>query len=294
MATSKGAKGWLIATAALLIAGFTATALAEVAIPPLQARVTDLTGTLNQQQKTALEARLAQFEAKKGAQIGILVLPSTKPEEIEQFAVRVQEAWQLGRAGVDDGVLLVVAKDDRAVRIEVGYGLEGVLPDAIAKRIIEDDIIPRFRNGDFYAGIDAGLTRVMGVIEGEPLPPPRRKTVSQARTGLDWLFPAFVLLLIGRRLLTAVFGRFGGASVSSAILGMIAWIVVGSLFVALLVGVLVFAFSLSSGIPGGRFYRPSGGGWSAGRGGSLRGGWSSGGFGGGGGLSGGGGASGRW
>ncbi len=294
MATSKGAKGWLIATAALLIAGFTATALAEVAIPPLQARVTDLTGTLNQKQQSALEQKLAQFEAQKGAQIGILVLSSTKPEEIEQFAVRVQEVWQLGRAGVDDGVLLVVAKDDRAVRIEVGYGLEGVLPDAIAKRIIEDDIIPWFRNGDFYAGIDAGLTRVIGVIEGEPLPPPRKKTVSQARTGLDWLFPAFVLLLIGRRLLTAVFGRFGGASVSSAILGMIAWIVVGSLFVALLVGVLVFAFSLSSGIPGGRFYRPSGGGWSAGRGGSLRGGWSSGGFGGGGGLSGGGGASGRW
>ncbi len=132
MATSKGAKGWLIATAALLIAGFTATALAEVAIPPLRARVTDLTGTLNQQQQSALEQKLAQFESQKGAQIGILVLPSTKPEEIEQFAVRVQEAWQLGRAGVDDGVLLVVAKDDRAVRIEVGYGLEGVLPDAIA------------------------------------------------------------------------------------------------------------------------------------------------------------------
>ncbi len=284
----------MIATAALLIAGYAATALAEVAIPPLRARVTDLTGTLNQKQQSALEQKLAQFEAQKGAQIGILVLSSTKPEEIEQFAVRVQEVWQLGRAGVDDGVLLVVAKDDRAVRIEVGYGLEGVLPDAIAKRIIEDDIIPWFRNGDFYAGIDAGLTRVIGVIEGEPLPPPRRKTVSQARTGLDWLFPAFVLLLIGRRLLTAVFGRFGGASLSGAILGMIAWIVVGSLFIALLVGVLVFAFSLSTGIPGGRFYRPSGGGWSAGRGGSLRGGWSSGGFGGGGGLSGGGGASGRW
>ncbi|UCD68584.1 MAG: YgcG family protein [Betaproteobacteria bacterium] len=272
-------------------------AIAEVAVPALSARVTDLAQTLTDEQRSQLESRLTQFEAQKGAQVGVLILPTTKPETIEQYAVRVQEEWQLGRAGVDDGVLLVVASEDRTVRIEVGYGLEGALPDAIAKRIIEEDIIPQFRNGDVYAGISAGVTRMMAVIEGEPLPPPQRKgRASQARINLDWLFPAFVLLLIGRQLLTAVFGRFVGAGLSGAMLGIIAWLVVGSLFVALLVAFLVFVFSLSSGIPGRRFYRPWGGGWSSGRGSSR--GWSSGvfggGFGGGGGFSGGGGASGRW
>jgi uncharacterized protein len=290
-----------LATAAALLATLQAgeTASAEVPIPALSARVTDLTQTLNREQRSHLESRLAQFEAQKGAQIGVLMLPTTKPETIEQYALRVAEQWQLGRAGIDDGVLLVVAKDDRALRIEVAYGLEGVLPDAIAKRIIEEDVVPQFRSGDYYAGISAGVTRMMSVIEGEPLPPPSRQSrASQARMNLDWLFPAFVLLLVGRQILTAVFGRFVGAGLSGALLGMIAWMVVGSLFVALLVGLLVFSFSLFTGIPGGRFHRPWGGGWSSRHAGSSRGGWSSGGFGGGfgggGGTFGGGGASGRW
>ncbi len=159
----------LFATASLF-AGF---ASADVAVPPLKARVTDLTGTLNAQQVEALEHTLAEFESRKGAQIALLMLPTTQPETIEQYAVRVEEAWKLGRKGVDDSVLLVVAKDDRRLRFEVGYGLEGALPDAGAKRIIEEDIAPRFKQGDFYGGIRVGLDRVMRVIEGEPLPAPR-------------------------------------------------------------------------------------------------------------------------
>src|SRR2546421_10157897 len=136
-------------------------------IPPLKARVTDLTGTLNAQQKSALEQSLAEFEARKGAQLAVLMLPSTQPETIEQYAVRVEEAWKLGRKGVDDSVLLVIAKDDRKLKIETGYGLEGILPDAVAKRIIEDDIVPRFKAGDFYGGIRAGMDRLMRLVEGE-------------------------------------------------------------------------------------------------------------------------------
>ncbi len=282
-----------MAAAALLVASVSATAAAEVAVPPLQARVTDLTGTLSQQQQAALEQELARFEARKGAQIGVLLLPTTEPEAIEQYAVRVQEQWQLGRKGVDDGVLLVVAKEDRALWIEVGYGLEGVLPDAIAKRIIEEDITPEFRRGDFYAGIRAGIERMIRVIEGEPLPPPRNSSTSRSRVNLDWLFPAFLMLMMGRRLVAAMFGRFVGAGLTGTLVGLLAWLVIGSVLIAAVVGVFAFVFSLFAGVSGGRVYP----GWGGGR--SSRGGWSSGGLGGGGfrgggGLSGGGGAGGRW
>src|SRR5574340_257920 len=143
---------------ALLLTG---AAQAEVAVPPLATRVTDLTATLDAQQIQTLQARLAAFEAKKGAQLAVLLIPTTQPETIEQFGMRVAEAWKLGRKGVDDGALLLVAKDDRALRIEVGYGLEGALNDATAKRIIAEIITPFFRRGEFYAGIDAG-TAAMG------------------------------------------------------------------------------------------------------------------------------------
>lgn len=152
-----------------------APARAEVAVPPLQSRVTDLTATLSPSRKQALEQKLAAFEARKGSQVAVLIVPSTKPETIEQYGIRVAEQWKLGRKGVDDGALLLVAKEDRALRIEVGYGLEGPLPDATAKRIIEEVIVPRFRSGDFEGGVDAGTDAVIKVIEGEPLPaPPRR------------------------------------------------------------------------------------------------------------------------
>ena len=272
------------------LAGIIDSAAAEVAVPPLKARVTDLTGTLTREQEASLEQELAQFEARKGAQIGVLLLPTTKPEAIEQFAVRVQEVWRLGRKGIDDGVLLVVARDDRALRIEVGYGLEGVLPDAIAKRIIEEDITPPFRQGDFYAGISAGITRIMNVIDGEPLPPPRQGKPAGEPSRLNWLFPAFMMLMIGRGLANALFGRLIGSGVTGGVLGWLVWMFAGSLLAAIAVGVVAFLFSMASGVSGGRMPRgwgggfPSSGGWSSGGGG----------FRGGGGFSGGGGASGRW
>ncbi|MFO1430431.1 MAG: YgcG family protein [Candidatus Competibacteraceae bacterium] len=172
----------------LLLAG--AGAWADVAVPPLTARVTDLAGLLTPAQRTALESRLQAFEAAKGSQIAVLIVPTTRPETVEQYALRVAEAWKLGRKGVDDGALLLVAKDDRTLRIEVGYGLEGVLNDATAKRITNEIIVPAFKQGRFYEGIDAGVERMIRVIEGEPLPPPT-KAESQGESQSD-LFPLVI------------------------------------------------------------------------------------------------------
>ncbi|MBL8491613.1 MAG: TPM domain-containing protein, partial [Rhodocyclaceae bacterium] len=138
----------------------------SVAIPRLAARVTDLTGTLTAEQRASVEAELAAFESRKGAQIAVLMLPTTGPEPIEAFGIRLAETWKIGRKGIDDGVILIVAKDDRRLRIEVGYGLEGALNDATAKRIVSDTITPAFRQGDFAGGITAGLRAVMAVIDG--------------------------------------------------------------------------------------------------------------------------------
>ena len=143
---------WLSCLLVLLWGGVT-IANAEVVIPPLKSRVTDLTHTLSTQESNQLEQQLAQFEASKGSQVALLIVPTTQPETIEQYAIRVVDAWKLGRKGIDDGVLLLVAKNDRALRIEVGYGLEGILPDALAKRIIEETIVPAFRQGNFFGGL---------------------------------------------------------------------------------------------------------------------------------------------
>ena len=151
---------------ALLLSG---AAHADVAVPPLTQRVTDLAATLDAQQTQALESRLAEFEANKGAQLAVLIVPTTQPETIEQFGIRVVEAWKLGRKGVDDGALLLVAKDDHTLRIEVGYGLEGVLNDATAHRIVDEIIVPHFKRGEFYSGVESGVTAMMRVIDGEPL-----------------------------------------------------------------------------------------------------------------------------
>ncbi len=284
----------LFFAAALLFSVWSAAA--EVAVPPLKARVTDLTGTLSAGQRAALEQKLAAFEARKGSQIAVLLVPSTRPETVEQYSVRAAEAWKLGRKGVDDGILLLFAMQDRTVRIEVGYGLEGALPDARAKRIVEDYIVPRFRQGDFHGGIEAGVDGVIRVIDGEPLPPapnarsPGRSPVS----GLENLlfFGLFLVFVIGG-VLRAVLGRIGGSGVVGIIAVVAAWMMAGSLLVAVLIGIVLFVISLFGGVAsahggrsGGRY---SGGGWSSGGGGS-----SGGGFSGGGGGFGGGGASGRW
>ncbi len=163
----------------LLIAALPAWPLhAEVSVPPLKTRVTDLTGTLKADQREALEAKLASFENRKGSQVAVLMVPTTQPEAIEQYSIRVAEQWKLGRKGVDDGILLLIAKNDRKMRLEVGRGLEGAIPDAIAKRIVSDVIAPRFKEEDFYGGIIAGVDRILRTIEGEPLPPPKVRQAS--------------------------------------------------------------------------------------------------------------------
>jgi uncharacterized protein len=278
----------------LAACAFAALAAADVPVPPLKARVTDLTGTLAAAQGAALEQKLAAFEARKGSQIAVLIVPSTQPETVEQYAVRVEEAWKLGRKGVDDGVLLLVAKNDRRLRIEVGYGLEGALNDATAKRIIDEDITPRFKQGDFYAGISAGVDRVIRVIDGEPLPAPhRRDSGSGLFKHLDWIFPALMILMVVQGIARAVFGRFLGSALVSSAAGFMVWVIAGSVIAAAVIGALAFLVSLFAGsLPSGRgsgWISGSGGGWSSG-GGDLGGG----GFSGGGGGSGGGGASGSW
>lgn len=280
------------AQAFLLVLLFVAgAALADVAVPPLAAHVTDLTNTLDSTQRQELEARLTQFEAKKGTQIAVLLVPTTAPETIEQYGIRVAETWKLGRKGVDDGALLLISRDDRALRIEVGYGLEGALNDATAKRIIAEFIVPHFRRGDFYGGITAGITRMLAVIEGEPLPPPRERGTASGNFN-DYeslLFIGFMLVMVVGGVLRALLGRLPAAAIIGTVAGVLAWLIVAPFLVAAIIGVIAFFFTLAGG---GRGNWGGRGGLGGGYGG---GGWSGGGgFGGGGGGFGGGGASGRW
>ncbi|HRX90315.1 MAG TPA: YgcG family protein, partial [Steroidobacteraceae bacterium] len=248
---------WLIAPLVL--------AQGLVAIPAYEARVIDLTGTLTAEQQGALEGRLAEFEARKGSQIAVLMLPSTKPEDIAQFGIRLADAWKPGRAKVDDGAILIVAKDDRRLRIEVGYGLEGVLPDATSKRIIEETIKPLFKQNDFYGGISAGLDRMMQVVDGEPLPPP---DPSWERTGsiLELLPFLFVAVLIGSVILRSIFGRALGSLLTGGATGMLVWLVSSILGISIAAGLLALFFSLvMSSLGGGRWSSsPHRGGWRGG------------------------------
>ena len=284
----------LKAFAFAVLLGISSLANSQTAIPPV-ARVTDQTGTLTAEQKASLERMLEEFEKKKGSQIAVVMVPTTEPEAIEQYALRVAEQWKLGRKGVDDGALLVVAKNDRALRIEVGYGLEGALNDATAKRIVAEVITPRFREGDFYGGINAGVDRMIRVIDGEPLPEPSRGAARAPSGGLFELLPMLLVgaLVIGG-MLRAMLGRALGSVATGGAVGFLAWLLAGTLAIGLVAGVVAFLFTLIGGfgrrgglgVPG--YYGGGRGGWG---GGGFRGG---GGFGGGGGGFGGGGASGRW
>src|SRR4030088_1219162 len=147
-------------------------AFADVAVPPLSGRVVDQTGTLSSGDIASLTQTLKALEARKGSQVAVLIVPTTAPETIEQYSIRVAAAWKIGRKKIDDAALVVVAKDDRKLRIEVGYGLEGSLNDVTAKRIIDEVITPKFRSGDFAGGISAGVDRIIRVIDGEKLPAP--------------------------------------------------------------------------------------------------------------------------
>ena len=278
----------LMITALLLSAP---SAGADVAVPPLKSRIIDLTETLPTDLTAELEQRLASFEAKKGSQLAVLIVPTTQPETIEQYSIRVVESWKLGRKGVDDGVLLLIAKNDRTLRIEVGYGLEGTLPDAMAKRIIEEIIAPKFRQGNFAGGVVAGVERIINAIDGEPSPPPHFKPGGNSVSGMSAVLENIVPILIGLvvfgKVLQSMFGRLIGATVMSTVAGFIGWLFFSSLIVALFISLLIFFLSLFSNTGGG-IYRGGRGDWS---GGNFGGGGD---FGGGGGGFGGGGASGRW
>jgi uncharacterized protein len=277
--------------AVLVFAACLGAARAEVPVPPLKARVTDLTGTLDAQQKNELESRIAAFESRRGSQIAVLLLPTTKPEEIEQYSIRVAEAWKIGRKRVDDGLILVVAKDDRRLRIEVGYGLEGVIPDSVAKRVIDERITPRFRDGDFYGGVRDGVEQLIKLAEGEKLPPPQASARGDRFApgdALSYIVPAIMLAVIAGAILKAMLGRFPGSVAAGAALGLIAWLMfgIGIAALAALIGFLLSFTNTGSG-RGGSWSSGSGGSWG---GGSSGGSWS----GGGGGGFGGGGSSGRW
>lgn len=277
---------WRRRTLGLLLGIVCAWVLADVAVPPLHSYVTDLTGTLTSQQRESLEQSLQVYATQKGSQIAVLLVPTTAPETIEQYSIRVVDAWKLGRKGVDDGVLLLVATQDHALRIEVGYGLEGAIPDAVANRVIDEIMVPYFKRGDYFGGIQAGVHQLMRLIQGEPLPAPSHRDTSWE--GMQsWLPVMLMATVVGGFILRAAFGRLLGAGLTAGIAGVIGWLLFGSLLFGILIGAFVFVFVVGGGMgrpPGyGGWGYPSGGGWGGG-----------GGISGGGGGFGGGGASGRW
>jgi uncharacterized protein len=289
----------LAAFALFWILGLGATAAAQdlQPIPKLAARITDLTGTLTADQQNSLEQQLAAFEAAKGSQIAVLIVPTTEPEDIAQYSIRVFDQWKLGRKNVDDGALLLVAKNDRRVRIEPARGLEGVLTDSICNRIISETIRPAFKEGNFYGGIEQGLDQMMKLIQGEPLPPPEPAWQGNRHNGGSAFPQLLFAVLFGSVILRRIFGRTVGAALTGVGAGALVYLGGYALLLAGLAGIAGFVFTLLMGLAGG------GSGWASrggGFGGGLGGGFGGGGFGGGGGFSGGGGmssgggASGSW
>jgi uncharacterized protein len=285
-------------------------ASADVAVPPLSGRVVDQTGTLSSSDISSLTQTLKDFEARKGSQIAVLIVPTTAPEAIEQYSIRVAEAWKIGRKKIDDGAILLVAKDDHKLRIEVGYGLEGALTDVTARRIIDEVITPKFRSGDFAGGISDGVARIIGVVDGEPLPAPAPQA-SHGSNSDDWisflnplnpftLFGLYIVSTVMRRLL----GRLIGSVAAGGLIGGLVWYLLGSITFAAILGAILsvitfFADNILAASQNASRQSGRGGGWSGGSS-SGGGGWSSGssssggGFSGGGGSFGGGGASGSW
>lgn len=272
------------------------------AVPPLNGRVIDQTSTLTAPQQQALEGKLASLETRLGTQLVVLMVPSTQPEDIATYAQRVGEAWKIGRREVGDGLLLVVAKNDRRVRIEVAKSLEGAVPDLAAKQIIDRAITPAFKAGDFAGGLNQAVDQLAARVQGEHLPLPNASD-SPARGGdqggFDWndlgVFLFIGVPLVGG-LLSAMLGRKAGSLTSGLVAGGLGWWATTSTLVGLGVGLLstVVVAAMAGGASrgrGGPFI--GGGGW--GGGGGFGGGGSGGGFSsGGGGDFGGGGASGDW
>ncbi len=303
----------LFRTLILLVAvtGFApAMAQQEVAIPQLTARVTDTTGTLDQGQKAALESKLQALEEKKGAQVFVLMVPTVQPDTVEGYSRRVFDAWKVGRAKVDDGILFLIAKNDRRMRLEVGYGLEGAVPDALASRIINDYVAPHFKEDDYAGGVNAGVTALVSLIENEALPAPEKKAQAGGEEFDEGLFGALGPMLMFGFFLIAFFPPVISAVAAGvmlfAITGNIVWAGLAAIAALVVSGIArkivprgaVRGARRNGAILGGGL-GGLGGGFGAGRGGRGGGGFGGGGFGGGfggggGGSSGGGGASGGW
>jgi uncharacterized protein len=272
-------------------------AMADVAVPPLTGRVVDKTATLSSSDIASLDQTLKDFEAKKGSQIAVLIVPTTQPETIEQYSLRVAEAWKIGRKKIDDGAILVVAKDDRKLRIEVGYGLEGALTDVTARRIIDEVITPKFRSGDFAGGISDGVNRIIRVVDGEPLPAPvKPRQDTGLLSDIDPFNPFLIVaVIVVGGILRGVLGRLFGSLATGGLVAALFWFIAASLALSAIGGIIAFIVTLigdammsSGGVGRGGGWVSSGGGFS---GGSSS---SGGGFSGGGGSFGGGGASGSW
>ncbi len=313
-----GAAVWRVFVAALtalcLNMAFMAAVWAQglLPVPALTARVIDETGTLSAAEVQSLDAKLAQFEQRKGSQIVVLMVPATAPEDIAAFANRVANSWKIGRREVGDGVLVIVAKDERRMRIEVAKTLEGAVPDLAAARIVDQQMKPAFRSGDFAGGLDAAADALIARIEGEalPVPTPQGRHQKDELLDVDWEDLAVFLffgVLVGGPVLRGLLGNKLGPLATGGLAGVAVFIVTTSLVVAALAAVAALLFTFFTGLRlGGGSMRPGGfghtGGWAGGAGmGGWSGGGSGGGFGGGGGFSsggggdfGGGGASGDW
>ena len=285
-----------------------AAAQGVLPVPDLTARVIDQTGTLDAVQVKGLDEKLAAFEQRKGTQIVLLLVPTTQPEDVASYANRVANTWKIGRKQVGDGILVIVAKNDRQVRIEVAKTLEGAVPDLAASRIIDEAITPRFKQGDFAGGLQAGVDQLIARISNEPLPAPQQAPASQghrsAKPGFDW-FDAGIFLFfavpIAGGLLRGLLGRKFGSLVTGGGIGLVALLITSSVVMAVVAGIVALLFSLlSGGGPFGGRRRGHGGpvifpgGWGGGRGGGGFGGGGGGFSSGGGGDFGGGGASGSW
>lgn len=276
-----------------------AAAQALQVLPPLTAHVIDTTATLDAGQLQALEAKLTAFEKSRGAQIVMLIVPGTLPEDITDYTQRAGDAWKIGRKDIGDGLLLVVAKNERKVRIATTKTLEGAIPDLAAKQIIDQAITPRFKQGDFAGGLDAAAEQIMARIKGENLPLPAADASSSADAGFQWMDLAVFLFFavpIGGRVLSGLFGRKLGAFVTGGVVGVLAWVFTSSLLLAAGAALIAMLFALFAslgslaGLGGGSHSGRSSGWTSSGSGHSGGGGFSSGG----GGNFGGGGASGGW
>ncbi len=282
----------------LSLLAMTSHAQGVLPVPALTGHVIDTTATLSASQQQALEAKLSAFEASSGAQVVVLMVPTTQPEDIASYANRVGNAWKIGRKEVGDGLILLVAKNDRKLRIEVAKTLEGAIPDLAASNIIQEAITPRFQQGDFAGGVDAGVAQIMALVKGEALPAPEAKAAN-ASGGFDWqellVFAVFAVPIAGA-LARSIFGPKLGSLLTGGAVGALVWFISASLWVAGVAGVAALLFTLVSrmgsaslgsrgglggGLGGGGFGsggRSGGGGFRSGGGGNFGGGGASGGW----------------